>query len=56
MLEIFNIHEGDLAAFSKHADGVLIKLRRLVASDEVINQEEEKIVRRGSARPLRNLK
>jgi AbrB family looped-hinge helix DNA binding protein len=47
--EPLNIHEGDLVAFSKQANGVLIKRKRLVDSDAVLTPEEARIVRRGEA-------
>jgi AbrB family looped-hinge helix DNA binding protein len=49
MLETLQLREGDLVAFSKHANGVLIKPRRLVDPDDVLSPAEAKIVRRGEA-------
>jgi AbrB family looped-hinge helix DNA binding protein len=49
MLETMNLQEGDFVAFSEHANGVLIKPKRLVDPDDVLTPAEAKIVRRGEA-------
>jgi AbrB family looped-hinge helix DNA binding protein len=48
-LETLNIREGDLVMFSRKADGVLIKAKRLVDDDTRLTAEEAKIVRQGEA-------
>ena len=47
MLETLQIQEGDFVAFSKHANGVLIKPRRLVDPDDVLTPAEARKVRHG---------
>jgi bifunctional DNA-binding transcriptional regulator/antitoxin component of YhaV-PrlF toxin-antitoxin module len=47
MLETLQIEEGDFVAFSKHANGVLIKPRRLVDPDDVLTPAEARKVRQG---------
>jgi AbrB family looped-hinge helix DNA binding protein len=49
MLETLNIQEGDFVAFSKQANGVLIKPKRVVDPDDVLTPAEAKLVRRGEA-------
>jgi AbrB family looped-hinge helix DNA binding protein len=49
MLETMNLQEGDFVAFSEHANGVLIKPKRLVDPDDVLTPAEAKMVRRGEA-------
>jgi len=49
MLETLQLQEGDFVAFSKHANGVLIKAKRLVDPADVLSPAEAKIVRRGEA-------
>jgi AbrB family looped-hinge helix DNA binding protein len=48
MLETFNIQEGDFVAFSQHANGVLIKPKRVVDPDDVLTPAEAKKVRQGT--------
>ena len=42
MLENLKLQEGDFVAFSKQANGVLIKPRRLVDPDDVLTPAEAK--------------
>ena len=49
MLETLQLREGDFVAFSKQANGVLIKPKRLVDSDDILSPADAKIVRRGEA-------
>jgi AbrB family looped-hinge helix DNA binding protein len=49
MLETLRIQEGDFVAFSKQANGVLIKPKRLVDPDDILSPADAKIVRRGEA-------
>jgi AbrB family looped-hinge helix DNA binding protein len=49
ILETLKLRAGDLVAFSKHRNGVLIKPKRLVDSENTLTPAEEKIVRRGEA-------
>ena len=46
MLETLKLHEGDFVAFSKQANGVLIKPKRLVDPDDVLTPAEAKKLRR----------
>ena len=46
LLETLNIHEGDFVAFSKQANGVLIKPKRVVDPDDVLTPAEAKKLRR----------
>jgi AbrB family looped-hinge helix DNA binding protein len=46
MLETLKLHEGDFVAFSKQANGVLIKPKRVVDPDDVLTPAEEKGLRR----------
>ncbi len=45
MLETFKLREGDFVAFSKQADGVLIKPKRTADPDDVLTTLEAKKVR-----------
>jgi len=47
MLETLHTQEGDFVAFSKQANGVLIKPRRLVDPDDVPTPAEAKKARQG---------
>jgi AbrB family looped-hinge helix DNA binding protein len=47
LLETLNIREGDLVAFSKQSNGVLITPRRMVDPDDVLTPSEAKKVRHG---------
>jgi len=49
MLEALNLHEGDFVAFAERKNGVLIKAKRLVDSDDTLTPAEAKLVRRGEA-------
>jgi bifunctional DNA-binding transcriptional regulator/antitoxin component of YhaV-PrlF toxin-antitoxin module len=49
MLETLKLQEGDFVAFIKHANGVLIKPKRVVDPDDVLTPGEARIVRRGEA-------
>ena len=49
MLESLKIRAGDLVAFRKHADGVLVQPRRVVDGDDVLTPAEAKRVRHGMA-------
>ena len=40
MLETLNIREGDFVAFQKQANGVLIKPKRVVDPDDILNPKE----------------
>jgi AbrB family looped-hinge helix DNA binding protein len=42
-----NLQVGDFVAFSKHANGVLMKPKRLVDPEDVLTPAEAKRVRRG---------
>lgn len=42
-----NLQEGDFVAFSKHANGVLMKPKRLVDPEDVLTPAEAKKVRHG---------
>ena len=46
ILETLKLQEGDFVAFSKQANGVLIKPKRMVDPDEVLTLAEAKKVRR----------
>jgi AbrB family looped-hinge helix DNA binding protein len=46
MLETLKLREGDFVAFSKQANGVLIKPKRLVDPDDVLTPVEAKKLRR----------
>jgi len=49
MLESLHLREGDFVAFTRHANGVLVKPKRLVDPDVVLTPAEAKKVRRGMA-------
>ena len=49
ILETLNLRAGDLVAFAEQKNGVLIKPKRAVPSDDTLSPEEAKIVRRGEA-------
>jgi hypothetical protein len=49
MLESLNLREGDFVAFRRHAEGVLVKPKRLVVPDDVLTRSEAKHVRHGMA-------
>jgi bifunctional DNA-binding transcriptional regulator/antitoxin component of YhaV-PrlF toxin-antitoxin module len=46
MLETLNIKEGDFVAFSRQANGVLIRPKRVVDADDVLTPAEAKRLRR----------
>jgi AbrB family looped-hinge helix DNA binding protein len=47
ILESLKLREGDFVAFSRQANGVLVKPRRLVDPDDVLTPAEAKKVRHG---------
>lgn len=47
LLEILQLREGDFVAFSKQANGVLIKPKRVVDPDDVLTREESALVKKG---------
>ena len=47
MLESLRLREGDFVAFSRKANGVLVKPKRLVDPDDVLTPAEAKKVRQG---------
>jgi AbrB family looped-hinge helix DNA binding protein len=47
ILESLKLREGDFVAFSRQANGVLVKPKRLVDPDDVLTPAEEKKVRHG---------
>lgn len=49
MLETLKLQEGDFVAFTKQANGVLIKPKRVADPDDVLSPSEAKQVRRGEA-------
>jgi AbrB family looped-hinge helix DNA binding protein len=49
ILETLKLQTGDLVAFSKLKNGVLIKPKRALEAGEALMPEEAKIVRRGEA-------
>jgi len=49
MLETLKLQAGDLVAFSKQKNGVLIKPKRVVDAGDTLTPEEAKIIRRGEA-------
>ena len=58
-----NLQEGDFVAFSKQANGVLMKPKRLVDPDDVLTPEEARRLRRslkqtreGKTRPWAQIK
>ena len=63
ILETLKIQEGDFVAFSKQANGVLIKPKRVVDPDDVLTPAEAKKVRhalrqvrQGKTKPLAKIK
>ena len=63
MLETLKLQEGDFAAFSKQANGVLIKPKSVVDPDNVLTPAEAKKVRhalkqvrQGKTKPLAQIK
>ena len=63
ILKTLKLHEGDLVAFSKQANGVLIKPKRAVEPDDVLTPAEAKKVRhalkqvrQGKTKPLAQIK
>jgi AbrB family looped-hinge helix DNA binding protein len=63
MLETLKLREGDFVAFSRQANGVLIKPKRLVDPDDVLTPNEAKRLRRslkqtreGKTRPWSGVK
>lgn len=49
ILETLKLRAGDLVAFTKQKNGVLIKPKRTVDPDDTLSPEEAKIVRRAEA-------
>jgi len=49
MLESLRLREGDFVAFSRQANGVLVKPKRLVDPDDMLAPAEAKKVRQGMA-------
>jgi len=49
IFEKLKMREGDIVAFSRIGDSVLIKPRRLVEAEDELTPEEAKLVRRGEA-------
>jgi bifunctional DNA-binding transcriptional regulator/antitoxin component of YhaV-PrlF toxin-antitoxin module len=49
MLAALNLAEGDFVAFAEQKNGVHIKAKRLVDSDDTLTPAEAEIVRRGAA-------
>jgi len=47
ILESLSLREGDFVAFSRQANGVLVKPKRLVDPDDVLTPAEAKKVRHG---------
>ncbi|MGD0126218.1 MAG: AbrB/MazE/SpoVT family DNA-binding domain-containing protein [Terriglobia bacterium] len=47
MLDSLRLREGDFVAFSRQANGVLVKPKRLVDPDDVLTPAEAKKVRQG---------
>ena len=47
ILESLKLREGDFVAFSRQANGVLVKPKRLVDPDDVLTSAEAKKVRHG---------
>ena len=63
ILETLKLREGDFVAFSKQANGVLIKPKRVVDPDDMLTPAEAKKVRhalkqvrRGKTKPLAQIK
>ena len=49
MLETLKLQAGDFVAFAEQKNGVLIKPKRMIDSDDTLTPAEAKIVRRGEA-------
>jgi AbrB family looped-hinge helix DNA binding protein len=49
ILETLKLQAGDLVAFAEQKNGVLIKPKRMINSDDTLTPAEAKIVRRGEA-------
>ena len=49
IFEKLRMRQGDFVAFSQKGNGVLLKPKRMVDSDDTLTPEEAKIVRRGEA-------
>jgi AbrB family looped-hinge helix DNA binding protein len=49
ILETLKLQAGDLVAFAEQKNGVLIKPKRMVNSDDTLTPAEAKLVRRGEA-------
>jgi antitoxin component of MazEF toxin-antitoxin module len=49
MVETLKLQAGDLVAFSKHKNGVLIRPRRKLDREDALTPAEAKLVRRGEA-------
>lgn len=49
ILETLKLRAGDLVAFSKQKDGVLIKPKRAADAQDTLTPEEAKIVQRGES-------
>jgi len=49
ILENLKLRAGDFVSFADHKNGVLIKPKRAVASDDTLTPAEAKLVRRGEA-------
>ena len=49
ILETLNLEAGDFVAFTEQKNGVLIKAKRTVDSNDTLTPAEAKIVRRGEA-------
>ena len=49
LLETLQLREGDFVAFTKQANGVLIRPKRAVDPDDVLTPAEAKLVRLGEA-------
>jgi len=46
MLETLQLQEGDFVAFSRQANGVLVKPKRVVDPDDVLTPEESALVKK----------
>jgi len=49
ILETLKLQAGDFVAFAEQKNGVLIKPKRMIDSDDTLTPAEAKIVRRGEA-------
>jgi len=49
ILDTLKLRTGDLVAFTRHKNGVLMKAKRAVDPDDTLTPAEAKIVRRGEA-------